>query len=117
MPVKIGRVGTRPVPYSLERTHDIRFGCDLPGYVPAVDVPAFEADPTSTRYLYEQVADHVEARIKAGDLPPGARLPRETEFADEYGVSLRTGRRAVRELRERGLVYTVPIKGTFVTKR
>lgn len=84
---------------------------------PRVSVPEFQPDPASPRYLYQQIADHVQARIEAGELPAGARLPRETEFAEEYGVSLRTGRRAVQDLRERGLVYTVPIKGTFVGKR
>ncbi len=86
------------------------------GYVPRVSVPPFEPDHASPRYLYQQIADHVAARIEAGELLPGARLPRETEFAEEYGVSPRTGRRAVQELRERGLVYTVPIKGTFISR-
>lgn len=35
-------------------------------------------------------------------------------MAEEYGVARLTARRAVRELRERGLVRTVQGKGTFV---
>jgi GntR family transcriptional regulator len=80
-------------------------------------VPPFEPEPNSPIYLYVQVADHVAARIQAGDLRPGARLPNENEFGDEYGVSLGTARRAVQELRDRGLVQTVPIKGTFVVTK
>lgn len=65
-------------------------------------------------YLYLQVADHIAARIESGELPKGARLPGERDLADEYRVSLQTARRAVEELRDRGLVQTVRVKGTFV---
>jgi Bacterial regulatory proteins, gntR family len=51
---------------------------------------------------------------KAGDLPPGGRLPAERELAAEYGVSLATGRHAVKVLREWRLVITQPVKRTFV---
>ncbi|MFG2347088.1 GntR family transcriptional regulator [Streptomyces phaeochromogenes] len=39
---------------------------------------------------------------------------RERDLAEEYGVAHLTARRATRELRERGLVVTLPAKGTFV---
>ncbi|USY18856.1 winged helix-turn-helix domain-containing protein [Nocardiopsis exhalans] len=70
--------------------------------------------PSNAAYLYLELADFVAAQIQRGDLKPGARLPPEREFAEEYGVSIGTARRATRELRERGLVTTLPIKGTFV---
>nr|WTB36365.1 GntR family transcriptional regulator [Streptomyces sp. NBC_00830] len=35
-------------------------------------------------------------------------------LADRYGVSADTVRRAVGDLRERGLVATLPAKGTYV---
>lgn len=79
-------------------------------------VPAFEPNPASPVYLYLQVADHIAARIEAGDLPVGGRLPGERDLADEYRVSLQTARRAVAELRDRGLAITVPVKGTFVRR-
>ncbi|MDC2945669.1 GntR family transcriptional regulator [Streptomyces heilongjiangensis] len=49
-----------------------------------------------------------------GDLRPGARLPGERDLAAEYGVAHPKARRTTRELRERGLVVTVPAKGAFV---
>jgi GntR family transcriptional regulator len=64
--------------------------------------------------VYAKVADHVAARIAARELEPGAMLPAERDMAAEYGVALGTVRRAVEELRERGLVVTLPAKGTFV---
>lgn len=66
--------------------------------------------------MYARVADHVAARIAAGDLQPGAMLPSERDMAAEYGVALGTVRRAVGELRERGLVVTLAAKGTYVVE-
>lgn len=79
-------------------------------------VSTFEPNPDSPVYLYVQVADYIAGLIATGELPVGARLLAERDLADEYGVSLQTARRAVQELRDRGLVQTVPVKGTFVTK-
>lgn len=66
-------------------------------------------------YAWKQVADHVEALIRAGELAANARLPGERALAEEYGVAIGTIRRAVQDLRERGIVTTLPSKGTFVT--
>lgn len=65
-------------------------------------------------YVYVQLADHIEARIQAGELRSGARLPNEMEMVEEYHVGLSTVRRAIAELRARELVQTVPAKGTFI---
>lgn len=65
-------------------------------------------------YVYMRVADQVEAEIRSGRLPRGARLPNERAMGAEYGVAPGTARRAVQELRDRGLVITLPNKGTFV---
>ncbi|NEC32084.1 winged helix-turn-helix transcriptional regulator [Streptomyces rubrogriseus] len=64
--------------------------------------------------MYVQVVHHIAEEIRTGRLPVGARLPAERDLAEQYGVAVNTVRRAVRELREQGLVITVPIKGTFV---
>ncbi|MFI9308126.1 GntR family transcriptional regulator [Streptomyces triculaminicus] len=74
-------------------------------------------DPTRAAYVYMQVADHIAARITAGELRLGARLPGERDLAEEYGVAIGTARRAIQELRDRGLLVTLPAKGTFVTER
>ncbi|MFF7850660.1 GntR family transcriptional regulator [Streptomyces sp. NPDC007910] len=73
-----------------------------------------EFDPQGPQLVYVAVADHVAARIAAGELTPGARLPAERDLAEEYGVAYLTVRRAARVLRERGLILTVHGKGTFV---
>ncbi|TVL89132.1 winged helix-turn-helix domain-containing protein [Streptomyces sp. SAJ15] len=65
-------------------------------------------------YEWQRVADDLERRIRAGEIPPGGRLENERELADVYSVSAGTVRRGVRELRERGLVVTLPAKGSYV---
>lgn len=60
------------------------------------------------------IADDIAGKIAAGTYVAEQRLPSEVELADEYGTARMTVRRAVRELRERGLVETVTGKGTYV---
>lgn len=78
------------------------------------DDQARRFDPAGPELVYVQVADDVAGQIERGELPRGARLAGEQDMAEEYGVSKATARRAVRELRDRGLVRTVPYKGTYV---
>jgi DNA-binding GntR family transcriptional regulator len=79
-----------------------------------VKVPRFDASALGPVYVYVGVADHIAARIEAGELVAGARLPAERDLAADYQVAVGTARRAVEELRQRGLVVTLPAKGTFV---
>jgi DNA-binding GntR family transcriptional regulator len=66
------------------------------------------------RYEYVKLADAITADIASGKLPQGAALPGERAMTDLYRVSIGTVRRAVVELRKRGLVATLPAKGTYV---
>jgi DNA-binding GntR family transcriptional regulator len=77
-------------------------------------VPPFDPVYGEPAYIYMRMADHLEARIKRGDLEPGTRLPGERDLAADYSVAVGTARRAVEELRQRELVVTLPAKGTFV---
>jgi DNA-binding GntR family transcriptional regulator len=74
-------------------------------------------DPSRPVYVWRQVADHIAHRIEAGELRPGARLEGERELAEQLGVAVGTVRRAVEDLRERGLVVTLPAKGTYIAER
>jgi GntR family transcriptional regulator len=71
-------------------------------------------DPDAPKLIYEQVADHIAARIASGELGPGAKLPAERDMAVEYHVAYDTIRRATALLRERGLIITIVGRGTFV---
>lgn len=68
----------------------------------------------NSEFRYVQVADDLERRIRAGEFPYDARLPRREDLADEYGVGVMTVRRALRELAERGVVRPLPAVGTVV---
>lgn len=75
-------------------------------------------DPGDTPgYVYEMMAEHLAARIEAGELAPNTPLPSERRLAQEYGVSLGTARHATRLLRYRGLIVTIRSKGTYVAER
>lgn len=71
-------------------------------------------DPFAPVPAYVQVADLIEARIAAGELRHLMPIPSELHLQQEYGVSRGTVRHAVALLRERGLVFTVQGRGTFV---
>lgn len=64
-----------------------------------------------------QVARDIEKDIRAGRLAPDTRLPNELELSLQYGVARMTVRRAVAQLRDKGLVITVHGRGSFVTPR
>jgi GntR family transcriptional regulator len=81
----------------------------------AMWVPPFEP-VDGPAYMYEQVADYIEARIRAGDIPLGAKLPGEQAMREQYGVALSTVRKAMGLLRDRGLVVTRPAKGSYVVR-
>lgn len=68
-------------------------------------------------YVWQRVAADIEERIASGELPPGSMIRGERSMAEEYGVAIATIRRAVRDLRERGIVVTLPAKGTFIAQR
>jgi GntR family transcriptional regulator len=75
-----------------------------------------QLDPGSVTPLYEQIADWVEGEIESGALAPGAKFADMRDLAEEWQVAYLTVRRAMQELRGRGLVESRVGKGTFVTR-
>jgi len=71
-------------------------------------------DPAAGDALYRQLAARLRDAIRAGDLPPGARLPSEQELRDAYDVSRTTVRLAIGVLRSEGFVVTGQGRGSFV---
>lgn len=66
---------------------------------------------------YKQVAAEVRKRIESGEIPPGRRIPSLTEMEAEFGVARDTLQKAVKLLKEEGLVETVTGMGVFVVQR
>lgn len=63
---------------------------------------------------YRQVAEWLRGRIGSGELRPGQVIPSEKELMDVTGLARVTVRKAVRVLRDEGLVRTVPQRGSYV---
>ncbi|MEV0623948.1 GntR family transcriptional regulator [Nonomuraea sp. NPDC050404] len=64
--------------------------------------------------IYKQVADMVRDQIERGELGAGDPVPSEAGLEKRYDIARTTARRVARELRDRGLAYTVQGEGTFV---
>ena len=69
-------------------------------------------DEASPDWPYQQVAAKIRERIRAGELGP--RLPSYMTLAHELEVSPMTVQRAIKVLKDEGLVVTYPGRGTFV---
>jgi GntR family transcriptional regulator len=59
------------------------------------------SDPT---LLHEQVAAEIRRAIANGEASPGERIPQARDLADELGVNTNTVLRALRVLRDEGVV-------------
>ena len=66
-----------------------------------LDVKVDKADPTD---LYEQVAGEIRRAIADGEAKPGERLPPAKDLAAVLGVNTNTVLRALRILRDEGLL-------------
>jgi GntR family transcriptional regulator len=64
---------------------------------------------------YLQLVDILAERIERGDWQPNRPIPSELQLVQEFGIARGTVRRAVAVLRERGLVFTVAQRGTYVS--
>jgi GntR family transcriptional repressor for pyruvate dehydrogenase complex len=62
------------------------------------------------------VSESLLARIRSGELPPGAQLPTESELCESYAVSRTVVREAIARLRSEGLVIPRQGKGVFVSE-
>lgn len=66
--------------------------------------------------LYYQVSSRLEAAIRSGEIPPGARLENEIAIGQRLGLSRPTIRRAIQELVDQGLLVRRRGVGTQVVQ-
>jgi GntR family transcriptional regulator len=69
-------------------------------------------DPDMPDPPYRQLAAILREQIERGELT--GRLPGEKHLMQEYGLALGTVRKAVRVLRDEGLITTTPGWGSHV---
>jgi GntR family transcriptional regulator len=62
-----------------------------------------------------QIANLLREAIADGTYPPDSQLPSRLQLAAEHGVSQDTAGKALRILKDEGLIFTVPGYGTFVS--
>jgi DNA-binding GntR family transcriptional regulator len=66
------------------------------------------------RAPFMQVADVLRQAIVSGALKSGERLPSTRKLVEQYGVANMTAQNALRVLRDEGLIYSVPGRGSYV---
>ena len=69
-----------------------------------------------TNLLYQKIANDLRESIYSGTLKEGERLPTEMDLAKQYDVSRITSKRALEELKQSGLAYSIRGSGTYVAK-
>ena len=66
--------------------------------------------------LWQLIVKDIEAKITAGELPAGARLPTENKLAEHFDVNRHTVRRAIHQLVMLNLVEVTQGRGSFVCR-
>jgi GntR family transcriptional regulator len=74
-------------------------------------------DLNDSRPLHEQVAGAIRRAIGEGDCRPGDRLPSARDLADALGINPNTVLRALRDLRDEGLLEFRRGRGVSVAGR
>ena len=70
----------------------------------------------SERALYLQIVDSMMAKIEAGELAPGDKVPSERELSKQLQVSRMTVRHAMNALYVRGVLHREQGRGTFIAE-
>jgi len=72
---------------------------------------------TSLQPLYLKVKHHILENIGSGKWTTSARVPSENDIVKSFGVSRMTANRALRELRDEGILVRIAGVGSFVADR
>jgi GntR family histidine utilization transcriptional repressor len=72
------------------------------------------ANYSSQEPLYLQVKRHILDNIGSGNWQTSARIPSENDIVKSFGVSRMTANRALRELRDAGILVRIAGVGSFV---
>lgn len=65
---------------------------------------------------YKAIAAALREKITSGELLPGEQIPPVPQLSETYGVSRNTALRALRLLKDEGLVKIEPGWGAFVAE-
>ena len=76
----------------------------------------FQIDPLSRVPVYEQLVEQIESFVLTGILEPNSQLPSVRNLSVSLSVNPNTIQKAYIELDRRGLIYSVPGKGSFIAE-
>lgn len=71
----------------------------------------------TTTPIFEQIIQQVAKNIALGILKPNEQIPTIRTLAKELGVNPNTVSKAYHECEVAGLIYSIPGKGSFVSKQ
>ncbi len=74
----------------------------------------FQVDAMSRIPVYEQIVEQMERFVLAGIMNPNDKLPSVRNLSVELAINPNTIQKAYTELDRRGVVYSVPGRGSFV---
>lgn len=75
----------------------------------------FQIDVMSRQPVYEQLIDQIEHFVLSGILSAGNQIPSVRSLSVELSVNPNTIQKAYSELDRRGIIYSVPGKGCFIS--
>ena len=67
--------------------------------------------------IYEQIISNVERYVALGILKPNTQIPSIRELAASLGINPNTVKKAYTELEQKGVIYVVSTKGTFIADK
>lgn len=75
----------------------------------------FSIDKMSRTPIYEQLIREFELSVLSGEIPADGKLPSVRNLSQELGVNPNTLQKAYAEIERRGLCYSVPGSGRFIS--
>lgn len=64
--------------------------------------------------IYEQIIQEIERYVALGILKPNEQIPSIRELAASIGINPNTVKKAYTELEQKGVIYVISTKGTFI---
>ena len=79
------------------------------------EMSSFYVDFKSRKPIYEQLVENVSSLVLRGILKPNESIPSVRQLAQELGINPNTIHKAYAELERRGIIYSTPGRGSFVS--
>lgn len=76
----------------------------------------FVIDVISRMPVYEQIIKQVEEKVMIGAMKAGDRMPSVRQISINLSINPNTVQKAYTELDRRGIIITVPGKGSFISE-